>query len=462
MKVLLTHGYFLMDDPKEQEIMRPYPPLGLLYISAFLKEHQIENEIFDSTFSTKENLVKYLKDEKPRIMAIYTNLMTKLNVLDVVRIAKEMLPDIKVIMGGPDVTYNSRDYLENGADYIVVGEGENTMLELVNFINGNDAKAIDITGIVYLDEENKEIKTKPRQKVKAIDELPIPNRDGIDISKYLKAWKDFHGESALNVSTQRGCPYTCKWCSTAVYGQSYRRRSPEKVVQELKEINEKYNPDVIWFVDDVFTVSHKWLNAFAEELEKQQLTVKFECISRADRMSVEVIETLKRAGCFRVWIGAESGSQKIIDAMDRRVSVEKVREMIIETRKNGIQAGTFIMLGYPGETEEDINETINHLKISNPDHFTITVAYPIKGTKLYEEIEERQTTDLEWNKSTDRDRDFERTYPKKYYQYAVTKVVNEVNFHKATQKVGIRYPAVKMKTKALLASIGMKMIKTLS
>ncbi|MEL7003864.1 MAG: radical SAM protein, partial [Bacteroidota bacterium] len=362
----------------------------------------------------------------------------------------------------PDVTYNSKDYLDNGADFIVVGEGENTMLELVNAINDNfqDFSAVD--GIVYLDDSGAEVKTKPRLKVREIDDLPIPNRDGIDLRKYLKAWKEFHGESALNVSTQRGCPYTCKWCSTAVYGQSYRRRSPEKVVQELKEINEKYNPDVIWFVDDVFTVSHKWLNAFADELERQNVTVKFECISRADRMNADVIATLKRAGCFRVWIGAESGSQKIIDAMDRRVSVEQVREMIIETRKNGIQAGTFIMLGYPGETEEDIDETINHLKISNPDHFTITVAYPIKGTKLYEEIEDIQTKELKWNKSTDRDRDFARTYPRKYYQYAVTKVVNEVNFHKAKLSSGIGYPALKMKTKALLASMGMKMIKTLN
>lgn len=462
MKVLLTHGYFIMDDPKEQQIMRPYPPLGLLYISAFLHEHNVDNHIFDSTFSSKSELVHYIEHNKPEVMAVYANLMTKLNVLEIMNLAKKLCPSIKIILGGPDVTYNTKDYLENGADFIVIGEGENTMLELVRFIESGQNDASNVDGIAYLDAKGIEVKTKARLKLKEIDELPIPNRDGIDISQYLNAWKNFHGESALSVSTQRGCPYTCKWCSTAVYGQSYRRRSPEKVVDELREIQEKFSPDVIWFVDDVFTVSHKWLNAFADELERQKVKVKFECISRADRMNTEVIETLKRAGCFRVWIGAESGSQKIIDAMDRRVSVHKVRDMIIETRKNGIQAGTFIMLGYPGETEKDIDETINHLKISNPDHFTITVAYPIKGTKLYEEIEESQTVNLEWNKSTDRDRDFQRTYPKKYYKYAVTKVVNEVNYHKATLNSGVKYGAMKMKTKALLASIGMKMIKTLN
>jgi anaerobic magnesium-protoporphyrin IX monomethyl ester cyclase len=434
MNVLLTHGYFIAEDEQEQKIMRPYPPLGLLYISAFLKENQINNTVFDSTFSSKEALTSYLKNEQPDVMAVYTNLMTKLNVLDIVKRAKDLLPNIKVIMGGPDVTYNTFDYLKNGADYIVIGEGENTMLELVQSLSQKPKGLNDISGIAYLDETGVEVKTKPRQKVREVDELPIPNRDGIDISKYLKAWKDFHGESALNVSTQRGCPYTCKWCSTAVYGQSYRRRSPEKVVAELKEINKKYNPDTIWFVDDVFTVSHKWLDAFVEELESQGVKIRFECITRADRMNKEVIATLKKAGCFRVWIGAESGSQRIVDAMDRRVSVVQVREMIQETRKAGIEAGTFIMLGYPGETEDDINETINHLKIANPDHFTITVAYPIKGTSLYNEIEDTQTIDLDWSKSTDRDRDFERTYSRKYYRHAVRYVTSNVSYYKLKLK----------------------------
>lgn len=434
MNVLLTHGYFLSEDEKEQKIMRPYPPLGLLYISSFLKENGFSNQIFDSTFSTKSDLLDLVQEVMPEVMAVYTNLMTKLNVLDIIKSAKRLNPNIKIVLGGPDVTYNTLDYLKNGADYIVIGEGENTMFELVDFLKGGERELNEISGLAYLDNLGKKVKTKPREKVREIDDLPIPNRDGIDISKYLKAWKDFHGESALNVSTQRGCPYTCKWCSTAVYGQSYRRRSPEKVVAELKEINEKYNPDTIWFVDDVFTVSHKWLDAFAIELERQNVTIKFECITRADRMSTEVIATLKRAGCFRVWIGAESGSQRIVDAMDRRVSVVQVREMIQETRKAGIEAGTFIMLGYPGETEEDINETINHLKISNPDHFTITVAYPIKGTSLYNEIENKQTVDLDWSKSTDRDRDFERTYSRKYYRHAVRYVTSNVSYYKLKLK----------------------------
>ncbi|MBO3699320.1 B12-binding domain-containing radical SAM protein [Roseivirga sp. E12] len=456
MSVLLTHGYFIADDEKEQQIMRPYPPLGLLYISAFLNQQEIENKVFDSTFSDMQSLFEQIRTEKPKILAIYANLMTKLNVLEIAKVCKKLSPNTSVVMGGPDVTYNAENYLKNGADYIVIGEGENTMFELVEHLQKHpEQPPSDIAGLAYLN-SGELTKTAPRTKVRDINELPIPNREAIDIQKYLDAWKSHHGQNALSVSTQRGCPYTCKWCSTAVYGQSYRRRSPAKVVEELKEIKERYNPDTIWFVDDVFTVSHKWLREFVGALETEGVKIPFECISRADRMNEEVIGLLKKAGCIRVWIGAESGSQKIIDAMDRRVSVDQVRNMIIETRKQGIEAGTFIMLGYPGETEEDIEETINHLKISNPDHFTITVAYPIKGTSLYDEIETKKTIEPEWHLSTDRDIDFERTYSRKYYDYAVVRVISEVNHHKMKLKGKYGLQFFKLGLKSLYAGTMMK------
>ena len=166
-------------------------------------------------------------------------------------------------------------------------------------------------------------------------------------------------------------------------------------------------------------------------------------------MNEDVIKTMKESGCFRVWIGAESGSQKIIDAMDRRVKVEQVHEMIQLSRKYGIETGTFIMLGYPGETERDIEETINHLKKSNPDYFTITVAYPIKGTEFFEEIEANQLNAFEWEKQSDRDRDFVRTYPRRYYDYAVRRVVNEVKFHQKINNGSIRSGSIKTKIKIL-------------
>ena len=319
--------------------------------------------------------------------------------------------------------------------------------------NENDFKQIN--GIGFKDENGDYFFTPERPLINNIDQLPIPNRNGIDIRKYQKAWKEHHKLDAISVSTMRGCPYTCRCCSRAVYGLSYRRRSHAAVVDELLKIKEEYNPDTIWFVDDVFTISHKWLFAFNEELKKNNLKINYECITRADRMDEDVIKIMKESGCFRVWIGAESGSQKIIDAMDRRVKVEKVQEMIKLSKKYGLQTGTFIMLGYPGETENDIEETIMHLKKSNPDHFTITVAYPIKGTEFYQEIEANQTEVFKWENNSERDRDFKRTYPRKYYNFAVRRVINEIKFHQKINNKTITPESLKYKSKSLAAKAGM-------
>jgi radical SAM superfamily enzyme YgiQ (UPF0313 family) len=187
-------------------------------------------------------------------------------------------------------------------------------------------------------------------------------------------------------------------------------------------------------VDDVFTISHKWLQDFTSELSTRKFFIPYECITRADRLNEEVIQQLRASGCFRVWIGAESGSQKVIDLMDRRVDVNQVQQMIQLSKKHGLQAGTFIMVGYPGETKKDIYATVEHLKKADPDLFTITVAYPIKGTPLYEEVEDRFIANLPWEESTDRDIDFERTYNRRYYDHAIKMINNEIYFHKALKK----------------------------
>lgn len=458
MSVLLTHGYFIHEDDKEQKIMRPYPPLGILYISSYLISKGIENTVFDTTFSTVQEFKDYLLTTRPAVIAFYTNLMTKLRVLQLVKFIKNepTLQHVKIVLGGPDVTYNCDKYLQNGADVIVIGEGEQTMAELIPaLLHSTDLNQID--GLAFFNHQQTLIRTKGREKMKSLDDLPLPNREAIPIDQYLETWKKFHGKSSMTVSTQRGCPYTCKWCSTAVYGQSYRRRPASKVAEELKMLKERYQPDAVWFVDDVFTVSHKWLQEFHDEVIAQDAVIPFECITRAERLNDEVLTLLKNAGCFRIWIGAESGSQDIIDEMDRRVDVDMVKSMIQKTNAVGIETGTFIMLGYPKETIEDINKTIQYLKEANPTHYTITIAYPIKGTGLYQQIEEDITVQPEWHLSTDRDIDFKRSYSRKFYDYAVTKVNNEVYLHKLRLiKKHNSYGGIKIRLKTLLLNLRMK------
>ncbi len=452
MKILLTHAYFIHEDPKELAIMRPYMPLGILYISAWLERNNYANEVFDTTFSTFDKLKEKVLDTKPDAIAIYTNLMTKLNVLRIIQFVRSNpgLQHCKIILGGPEVRNHVENFLKSGVDFIVLGEGEETTLELLRAIDHQSENFTAISGIAYYDAAGTIQITPERSKIKNLDDLPLPNRKKVNLQLYFDAWKQKHGSSTISVSTMRGCPYTCKWCSRAVYGQTYRRRSAKAVADEIEWIRNNYQVDSIWFVDDVFTISHRWLDEFANEIESRGLQMPYECITRADRLDEASILNLKRSGCFRVWIGAESGSQKVIDLMDRRVEVGQVRDMIRLARAHQIQAGTFIMVGYPGETEEDIYETVHHLKVANPDLFTITVAYPIKGTPLYTEVENNFIADLPWEKSTDRDIDFKRRYKRRYYDFAVRMIVNEVNAEKEKSS-GSLVNFFKLKLKSSLA-----------
>ncbi|CAN5909705.1 radical SAM protein [soil metagenome] len=449
MKILLTHGYFLEEDEREKLIMKPYVPLGILYISAYLEKNGFDNEIFDSTFSSFEKLKNNLKANVPAVIGIYTNLMTKLNVLHIIEFIRSdaLLSGMKIILGGPEVRNHAAQFLLHGADALVIGEGEATMLQLVKCFSIGEVDLSQVKGIAFIKADKTVVINEDQGLLKSIDELPFPNRKKIDLQQYFDAWKNAHGSSTLSLSTMRGCPYTCKWCSRAVYGGTYRRRSARLVVDEIVALQSQYTFDNIWFVDDVFTISHKWLADFANEIAVRKVKFSYEIITRADRMNDEVIELLVKSGCFRVWIGAESGSQNVIDAMDRRVDVIQVREMIKLARKKGLEAGTFIMLGYPGETQKDIKETIRHLNDSQPDYFTITLAYPIKGTPLYAETENKFIDPQSWEISTDRDIDFKRTYSRRYYDFALRWVHNEVAFKKNLRKGKIRkLPVLKMKS----------------
>jgi len=431
MKILLTHGYFLEEDPKEQIIMRPYPPLGILYISSYLEEHGYANEVFDSTFSNIGTLKEYILNEQPSIIGIYTNLMTKLNVLRIISFVKTTpsLQHIKIVLGGPEVRNHKEKFLEYGADVIVFGEGEETMMELVQGFSSSGPELHNIRGIAFKD-GNTVVVTPERVLIKDINRLSFPNRKKINLQLYLDVWKQKHGISMINVNTMRGCPYSCKWCSRAVYGASYRRRNPKLVVDEIQWLKENYRFDMIWFVDDVFTINHKWLREFVQEITERKIIMPYEIITRSDRVNEDVLQLLRDSGCVRVWVGAESGSQKVIDAMDRRVQVEQVREIINKIKIFGMEAGTFIMLGYPGENETDIKETLAHLKYSDPDQYTITVAYPIKGTPLYSQVENIFTEVLPWESSTDRDIDFKRTYKRAYYTHAIQWINYEMLYNK--------------------------------
>ena len=453
MKVVLTHGYFLNEDPAELKVMKPYPPIGILSLSAWLTREEIPNEVFDSTFSDWEEMKQYLFVKQAGITGIYATLMTRFNVLRMIRFIREQqdLRSSVIIIGGPDGRYNAEDYLGYGADVVIPGEGELTLTETIHAVNKIHKGGLQvIPGIIYRDETSLVIQNEERKPIPP-DQLPIPARDKIDFGKYLKIWKDHHGYSSITINSMRGCPYSCNWCSKSVFGNSYRRRSPESVVAEMIFLHEHYHPDQVWFTDDVFTISRDWMKKFNQELAKHDFKLSYECISRSDCLDEEMLHLLKSSGCKKLWIGAESGSQKVIDLMNRKISINDTIKIIHQATKEGIKTGTFIMLGYPGEEKGDIIQTARYLKESNPDEMTVAMAYPIKGTKFFGETESQFLNSYDWEKGNERAIRFKRKYSDRFYRHAIRYLSNSFR----ARKSGNGIKNILYFTKAILSRIWM-------
>jgi anaerobic magnesium-protoporphyrin IX monomethyl ester cyclase len=415
--LLLTHGYFLYEDPKELKIMKPYVPLGILYICSHLRSKGFDVEVFDTTFSSPQDLIRHLRTETPSVLGVYANLMTRKKVIEIVRIARDA--GWKTIVGGPEPGAYVREYLDAGADVVVMGEGEITMEELLPALRANDEAVLaKVSGISFLAENGQVHQTASRAQIPDLDAQPWPARDAIDVMRYVRTWRDAHGQGSLSFITARGCPYRCRWCSHQVFGMTHRRRKPLAVVDEVEWLLSTYQPDVVWIADDVFTIHHGWLRQYTAEMRRRGLRVPFECISRADRLNDEVIDLLAELGCFRVWIGSESGSQRILNAMDRGVTVEQVQSAVSGCKGRGIQTGMFLMWGYEGEELQDIEATINHVKRSDPDIFFTTVAYPIKGTPYYQRVAGSLVQLKPWGETSDRELQVQGRRSAKFYEFA--------------------------------------------
>jgi anaerobic magnesium-protoporphyrin IX monomethyl ester cyclase len=423
MKLLLTHGYFLAEDPKEQQIMKPYAPLGILYLCSHLRSRGFDVDIYDSTFGSKAELCRILHEESPGILGVYANLMTRTNVVEIIGYARSA--GWRVVLGGPEPSNYPEQYLDSGAEIIIAGEGE-IPLERLLAIDFDPARRSEINGIFFRAENGSLVRTPPSPLIQDLDRQHWPDRERINIDRYLAVWRKHHGKGSVSLITARGCPYQCNWCSHSVYGKTHRRRSPKGVVEEIAWILDRYNPEMLWLADDVFTIHHGWLFEYAAEMKSRGFHVPFECITRADRLNERVAETLAALGCFRVWIGSESGSQRILNAMQRGVTVEQVHKAVRLSKDNGIQTGMFLMWGYEGEEMEDVEATVKHVKTCRPDVFFTTVSYPIKGTPYFDRVQDRLVSPAGWAQSTDRDLRIKNRHSRDFYRYADDLLRNEM------------------------------------
>lgn len=468
-EVLLGQSYYLRFDPKLWEAMQPYPPLGTLYAASYLRSRGYDVALFDAMLAESEaEWDAALDRERPRFAVLYEDNFNYLSKMCLLRMREAAFVMIRaarergctVIVAGSDATDHAGRYLLAGADFVLLGEGEYTLAELLDHLTGRSDQPLEgILGLAYPDPTQPDgVKRTPRRPdIRDLDALPFPAWDLVDVPRYRDIWLRRHGYFSMNMVTTRGCPFHCNWCAKPIWGQRYNARSPENVAAELKWLRDNYQPDHIWFVDDIMGLKPGWLQRYADEVERLGVRTPFKSLHRVDLLlRGDTIEALARAGAQIVWVGAESGSQRILDAMRRRTKAERVREMVHLLQRHGIEAGMFIMLGYEGEEMPDLEATVEHLKESNPDVFLTTVAYPIKNTPYYEMVKDRIIPLRPWDEGSDRDFTVAGRHSRRFYQFATRWMVNEVAAHRERQQAQPDYRRLaKAMVNARIGRLGM-------
>lgn len=424
MRVLFTHSYFLRFDPKQWKQQQPYPPLATIQAASFIRDHNYAVELFDVMFERDANAVSNtISKFNPDVFVIYDdgfNYLTKMCLtnmrkaaFDMIKLAKKT--GCKVIVSSSDSTDHTEEYLKAGADFIIAGEAELTLKELLDAIL-NNIGFNNIKGLAFF-EKDKLTRTAPREILKDLDSLPLPAWDLLDIGKYKTAWKKSSGYFSINIYTTRGCPFKCNWCAKPIYGNRYNARSPQAVVKEIKLLKNNYGIDHIWFCDDIFGLKPGWIKEFSKIMQENNLTIPFKIQCRVDLLlEEENIKHLAAAGCNEVWVGAESGSQKILDAMDKGTTVSQIYEATANLRKHQIKPCFFIQFGYLGETLDDIKQTIKMVLGLMPYHIGVSVSYPLPGTKFFEKVKDELKSKSNWSDSDELVLMFQNTYQPQFYK----------------------------------------------
>lgn len=411
--ILLTHSNHLYSDRKQVRKMQPYPPLQTLIAAARLRDYGYSVALYDPAFAADpgSEFRAALHAHRPRMVAVVEdnfNFLTKMCLIHSRELAFRMCAaareaGIPAVVNGSDATDHAAAYLNAGFEMVVVGEVESALVDVARQV---------VRG------ENMSLRGRigPRAPMADLDTLPDAAWDLADLGSYRSAWRQAHGYFSLNMASSRGCPYRCNWCAKPVFGSSYRFRSPARVAREMLYLKRELGAEHLWMTDDIFALSAHWTRTFADIVERIGGAVSFKMQSRCDLMTRETVGALRRAGCTEVWMGAESGSQKILDAMEKGTRTEHIYEARENLRRHGIRACFFLQLGYPGETWEDIERTIGMVRETEPDDIGVSVAYPLPGTKFYERVAAQLGDKANWSDSDDLAMMFQGTYSTEFYR----------------------------------------------
>jgi anaerobic magnesium-protoporphyrin IX monomethyl ester cyclase len=425
--VLLTHSYHLYYDRKQTRKMQPYPPLGTLYAAAMLRRAGLSVAVFDTMLNDpEEGFQAALSEHQPRLVVVFEdnfNFLSKMCLTRMREVAYHILEiskraGVTALVNGSDASDHIADYLQTGFRCVLLGEAEWTLLEAaLHLLKGEEQALSHVPGLAYLHTDTGQVvRTERRGLLRNLDDLPFPSRDLIDMGQYQSTWKAAHGYFSLNLVASRGCPYRCNWCAKPIYGDSFSLRSAGMVAEEMRQLKYEFGAEHLWFADDIFGLRAKWLRELAVEVERLDAAVPFKMQSRVDLMTADNVSSLRRAGCAEVWMGAESGSQKILDAMDKGTRVDQIARARENLRREGIRACYFLQFGYPGETWRDIQSTIKLVQDTRPDDIGVSVSYPLPGTKFFDRVQAQLGEKKNWSDSEDLAMMFQGAYTNEFYR----------------------------------------------
>ncbi len=424
--VLIGQAYFLRFDQKLWEAQQPYAPLGAMYAAALVRESGRTVALFDAMLAESEQQwVAALDRHQPRVVVIFEdsfNYLSKMCLLRMRQAALVMVREARrrglgVVVAGSDASDHPEIYLDAGADVVIAGEGEATLVELLDVLDGRSTRPlVEVEGLCLRLPQQGVVRTPSRAFIRDLDRLPRPAWDLVDVERYRDIWRRRHGYFSMNLATTRGCPYHCNWCAKPIYGQRYSVRAARHVVNEISWLKQTYHPDHLWFTDDIFGLTPGWIEEFARLAIEQNAVVPFKCLLRADGVTPRVVSALASAGCQTVWIGAESGSQRVLDAMEKGTRVDEIETATTLLRAAGIEVGFFLQFGYPGERMDDIQRTLEMVRRCRPDDIGVSVSYPLPGTPFFERVKWQLGDKQNWQDSSDLALMYHGTYTPAFYR----------------------------------------------
>jgi len=436
LSILVCHSYFLRFDQKQQERAKPYPPLATLQVAAQLRQAGHSVSFFDAMLA--DGTAEYgrlLQDTQPQLVLFYEdnfNFLSKMCLGKMRDACCEMVASARqagarVVAAGSDATDAPEPYLRAGADVVLLGEGLEILAAIVSRLNTNPAQAVAplVEGLAGLATLQSGAVTSLRAAAvppahgspgHSYQHMPPPAWDLVDIERYRSIWRAAHGYFSLNMAASKGCSFRCAWCAKPIWGNQYLQRTATEVAAEMTHLKRTHAPDHVWFADDIFGFRVDWVTQFANAIQASDGLIPFTIQTRADLISERMAKALREAGCKEAWIGAESGSQRVLDAMNKGTTVTEILTARARLKAVGIRVGFFIQLGYLGEELMDVLATRKLIDHARPDDVGVSVSYPLPGTKFHELVKEQLRGKTHWQESDDLDMMFQGTYNSEFYR----------------------------------------------